>query len=159
MRTARSGGFIGVIAAAVLIETSVLHVVLVARHPALAWTLTLSSLWALGWIILDHRALGRTTIRVTSVQIEGEVGRRLVFSAPRSAIASVEPPRLMPVSGPPKGYINATKPASPNVLIVFRAPVTMRLFGVPRPVRQLALHLDEPESLRAALTPAPGVVH
>lgn len=143
MRAAQSGGFVSVIAFAILIETSGLHLLLATTHPLIAWALTLSSLWALWWIAIDHRALAHTMIRVDADTIAGEVGRRVAFSVPRPAIASVERPRLMPTSGPPAGYLNATKPASPNVLIVFRAPVTMRVFGMSKQVRQLALRLDD----------------
>jgi hypothetical protein len=121
-----------------------------ARHPFIAWTLTLSSLSALAWIFRDQGALGRTTIRVRDGRIEGEIGRRVTFSAEASAVSSVERPRLMPVSGPPKGYVNATKPAAPNVLIVFRAPVPATVLGLSRQIEQLALRLDEPEKFIAS---------
>jgi hypothetical protein len=150
MRSARSGGFIAVIAVAVLIETSGLHLLLATKHPVIAWTLTLSSMWVLWWLAMDHRALARTTLRVEERGISGAVGRRAVVDVPAAAVASVERPRLMPVSGPPKGYVNITKPASPNVLLVFRAPVTIQVLGMARPVRQLALHLDEPDAFIAA---------
>jgi hypothetical protein len=150
MRAARSGGFVAVLGVAILIETAGFHLVLSARHPYWAWALTLTSLWALVWIVTDYRALETSAIRIDAETISGMIGRRLTFSATRAAVASVEPPRLMASSGPPPGYLNATKPAAPNVLIVFRAPVQARLFGLPRPIRQLALRVDDPSALRAA---------
>ena len=150
MRSARSGGFISVIAGAVIIETSVLHLVLARSHPLIAWTLTLSSLSVLWWIAMDHRALNRTTLSLDANGVSGHVGRRLAFSAPLSALKSVGRPQLMPVSGPPKGYLNATKPASPTVLIVFRAPVTAIVLGMPRAITQLALRLDDGDAFMKA---------
>ena len=150
MRAARSGGFVAVLGVAILIETAGFHLVLSARHPWWAWTLTLTSVSTLIWLVADYRALAASTIRVDGDAVSGVIGRRLSFSAPRDAVASVEPPRLLPSSGPPPGYVNATKPAAPNVLIVFRTPVTARLFGMARPIRQLALRVDDPAALRAA---------
>lgn len=151
MRAAKSGGFVAVLGVAIFIETAGFHLLLSARHPYWAWALTLTSLSALVWVIADYRALDTSTIQVSREAIDGTIGRRLTFSAPVSAVASIEPPRLMPSSGPPAGYLNATKPAAPNVLIVFREPVTARLFGRARPLRQLALRVDDPAGLRAAL--------
>ena len=149
MRTAQSGGFVAVIGCAVLIETTGLHLVLSAKHPWLAWTLTLSSMWALWWIMADQRALGRTTLTLTDTTIDVVVGKRLMLRTERAALASVERPRLMSVSGPPKGYLNATKPAAPNVLLVFRSPIAATVVGMSRPVTQLALRLDAPDELMA----------
>lgn len=143
MRSAQSIGITAVVSVAMCIETSGLHLILASRHPWLAWTLTLSSVSALWWLIGDHRAMATSSIRITAEHLEGEIGKRTTFSVPTSRVASVERPRLMPVAGPPRGYLNITKPSSANVLIVFREPVPLKILGVARPVTQLALHLDD----------------
>lgn len=152
MRSARSGGFIAVIAFAVLLETSGLHLVLAPRHPVIAWTLTLSSIWVLWWLAMDYRAMAATTIDIDADTVRGAIGRRIVFASEVGNVKSVGRPQLMPVSGPPKGYVNATKPAAPNVLITFRSPVTATVLGMPRSISQLALRLDDAEAFVSSLT-------
>lgn len=147
MRSARSSGFIAVIAGALALETSVLHVVLSVRHPWIAWALTASSLYAIWWIATDHAKLATTTIAVDGDRMRGTIGKRASFDVSLASIASVERPRLMPSSGPPTGYLNVTKPAAPNVLIVFRSAVTITVLGMARSVSQLALRVDDPEAL------------
>src|SRR4051812_43668734 len=64
MRSAKSGSLMGVVAFAVVIETSLMHLLLSARHPLIAWTLTMSSVWLLWWLWTDLRALGTSTVIV-----------------------------------------------------------------------------------------------
>lgn len=142
MRSARSAGFVAVIAFALLVETSALHLLLVRSHPAIAWALTSSSVGALCWLVIDYRSLGHAVVSIGPGLVAGEIGRRLSFSADASLVRSVGRPQLMPAAGPPKGYINATKPSAPNVLIVFRRPVPVTLLGMSRSASQIALRLD-----------------
>jgi hypothetical protein len=56
--------------------------------------------------------------------------------------------RDLPTPGTNQGrdYLNLTKPASPNVLIVLHMPAKVRLAaGFHRGVGRLSLHLDEPD--------------
>lgn len=151
MRSAQSGAFTGVIAGAVVIETSAVHLLL-SQWPIAAWIFTASSAWLLWWLVSDYRAIAETSIRVEPDRIDGEVGRRLKFTVPMSMVKSAGPPRLMPSSGQPQGYVNATKPAAPNVLLEFRRPVPMAVLGLLRPVTQLALRLDDAPAFITAVT-------
>ena len=101
-RNARSPAIMSAIAAVIVIESVAVHFAVAARHPGVAWALTLTSISALVWLLRD--------------------------------------------------YLNLTKPAAPNVLIMLATPQRVRLVaGIHREVRRLALRLDDPDSFLRAL--------
>jgi hypothetical protein len=150
-RSARSPAVTAAIGAVLVIETLVLHVLLVARHPVLAWVLTVGSVLTLAWLVADHRATGRSGVRLTSDALDVRVGLRVRAAVPRALLASASAPTWRDIPERPDGYLDATQPAEPNVLLTFHEPVGVRLVGVPRRVRQIALHLDDPAGFLSAL--------
>ena len=150
-RTARSGGLVFGLSMAIVVETIALHALLMRRHPIAAWLLTASSLYVIWWLISDYRAMGSGTLRVGAT-LDLDIGRRASVSFPSAQVASVTRPtwRERPKRAP--DYLNATKPAEPNVLIVTTEPVRARLTGgVHRSVTRIGLHVDEPEAFVAAV--------
>ena len=133
-----------------LIETAAFHFLLVSRHPVLAVSLTTSSVFEIVWLVLDYLALGRQVVQLDDETLRLKVGRRFDISVSLANITRALRPsfRDLPTPGTNQGrdYLNLTKPASPNVLIVLHSPVKVRLVaGVHRVVGRLSLHLDEPE--------------
>jgi len=60
----------------------------------------------------------------------------------------------VPAPGSPQAtdYLNLMKPATPNVLLTFTLPVTVRLRGgLQRSARRLGLCLDEPDAFIRAV--------
>ena len=162
-RSARSGSLMAGIALALLVETVVLHYWLVAKHPLLAWVLTLVSLTTLAWLAADYAAMGHGAIRLDDDSLRLDIGRRFSMRLPRGYVTSAIQPawRDLPEAGTPAaaGYLNFTKPAQPNVLLTLREPVTLRLVGgVRRPVQRIGLHVDDPQRLVAELTELPSSV-
>lgn len=159
--SARSGSLMAGIGIALVVETIALHLWLYSRHPWLAWGLTLASVGTLAWLVADYEAMGRGAVRVEADAVHCAIGRRFDFAVERGAIASVARAgwKDIPEPGTPAAadYLNLTKPAEPNVLIVLASPARVRLpGGISRNARRLGLHLDEPEAFVAALTgPAP----
>lgn len=145
MRSARSGAFLAALAMILAVETGALHVLLAARLPLVAWILTLSSVSLLLWLVADYLALGQTVVRVTPDQLEARIGRRVVLTVPVEKVATVAQLGWRDTAGPRGSYLNATKPATPNVLVAFREPVEARVVGMRRPIEKLALHLDQPD--------------
>lgn len=142
----------GVIGFALVVESAGLHLILHDRHPVWAWLLTATSLSALWWIAADDRAMATGGIRLDAGVIEARIGRRVTFTFTRDAVARITRPRLMPAAGWPTGRLNATKPAAPNLEIVFRGPVEVQVLGRPRRVTELAVRVDDPDGLIAAWT-------
>lgn len=157
-RSARSGSLVAGLGLAIVVETMVVHLVLVARHPLIAWALTASSVAALAWLAADYRALGRGTVGVDGDVLELQVGRRVDLRLPRTTVQDVIRPgwRDLPQAGErdAAGFFNATKPAAPNVLLTLVAPVDVRLAGgLSRRAQRIALRLDDPDAFIAALAP------
>jgi len=160
-RSARSGALLAGFGLAIAIETLVLHLWLVARHPIVAWTLTAGSVAALAWLVADYRSLGRGVVRLSDDLLDIRVGLRFAASVPTSAVATATRPtwRDLPTPGTPAtvGYVNLMKPATPNVLLTLAVPATVRLpGGLRRSARRLGLRLDSPDDFLAALH-APAV--
>jgi hypothetical protein len=133
------------------------HFAVAARHPTLAWMLTLASLFAVAWLMRDYVAMGTGSIRLSDDTVELEIGARFDISIPIAAIARAFQPtfRDLPAPGTNQGrdYLNLTKPASPNVLIVLNAPRRVRLApGLHRDVTRIGLRLDDGAAFLAALS-------
>jgi len=155
-RNARSGGLILGLGMAIGVETIALHALFMRSHPWVAWALTLTSAYALWWIVADYRAMGTGAIAVGEM-VELDVGRRVRATFPARDIASITQPtwRERPARAP--DYLNATRPAEPNVLIALKTPATARLVGgIRRSVQRIGVHVDDPGGIVAALSPTLG---
>jgi len=159
-RSARNGSLVAGLGLVIAIETLVLHLWLTKSHPIIGWTLTVSSLAAIGWLVADYRALGRGAVQLTDERLALRVGRRFDVSVPTTAVSSALRPtwRDLPNPGTPQAadYLNLTKPAAPNVLLILSTPMDVRLpGGLRRSATRLALCLDEPDEFLAAIHPTP----
>ena len=155
-RSARSPAILWTVAGLIVLETAALHLLLVRRVPLAAWGLTLASLSALVWLVADDRALHRDdAVQVDGTRVRCLVGKRLDATFDRSDVREVLTPTWRDLAGTPRPF-NATKPASPNVLIAFARPVRVRILGgMERSIERLALHLDAPQEFVALLSGNP----
>ena len=155
-RSARSGALTAGMALAVAAEALVLHLWLGARHPGWAWTLTALSAATLAYLALEYRAWGSGAVHVTPDALDLRIVGRATLHVPRTTVAGavIATWRALP-DGPDAGYLNATGPAEPNVVLTFTAPVPVRIAAglVTRRVQRLGLHVDDPRGLVAALAP------
>lgn len=153
-RRARSGALAAGLGLAIAIETPVLHLWLGVRHPTWAWSLSVLGVATLVWIVLEYRAMGHPTVRVTSGLLYVAIGHRAALQVPRAQITSAAPAtwRDLP-DGPDSGYLNATAPASPNVVLTFAPPVRARMVAglARRSVTRVGLCLDDPTAFLEAL--------
>ena len=83
-RTARSAAIPIGIGIVLTVESVVLHLWLVSRHPAIASALTLSSLVTLAWLAADWRAMGHAGVDVGEGALSVRIGRRFVADVPRA---------------------------------------------------------------------------
>jgi len=156
-RSARSKPLLIGISIALAVETFALHMLLwQRRHPYVAWTLTALSILTILWIVRDYVAMGEGAIHLDERELHLTVGRRVNVRVPRTQISQVITPtfRDLPTPGTNQGvdFLNPTKPATPNVLLTLREPMTVRLPGRRRTIRRIALHLDEPAAFIAAVS-------
>ena len=159
---ARLGVLLWGLALAIAIETMVLHLWLVAKHPLVAWTLLASNVLTIGWLVRDDRALGRTPIEVADGELRFRFGTRWRADIPLPMVASATridwraAEALADPSRPrDRSYLKATTIGAPNVLVTLREPVPVRgPLGIVRPVRTLGLCLDDPDAFIAAVSAA-----
>ena len=163
---ARLGALLWGLALVLVIETVVLHLWLVARHPVVAWALLASNVLTIGWLVRDDRALGRIPIEVADGELRFRFGTRWRADIPLAMVASATrvdwraAEALADPSRPrDRTYLRAATTGTPNVLVTLREPVPVHgPMRIVRPVRTLGLCLDEPDAfiaaLREAATPA-----
>ena len=155
-RSARSKPFVVGISIAIAVETLALHALLWQRYPYLAWTLTALSILGILWFARDYVAMGQGAVYIDESELHLIIGRRVNVRVPRARIAQVVTPtfRDLPTPGTNQGvdFLNPTKPATPNVLLMLREPMTLRVPGRQRTIRRIALHLDDPAAFIAALS-------
>jgi hypothetical protein len=155
-RSARSAAITFTLVTVILIESVAVHVAVAARQPTLAWVLTLTSLIAVLWLVRDYRAMGTGVVRLAGDAVELTIGRRFALVIPLAAIERATTPsfRDLPAAGTTQGrdFLNLTKPAAPNVLLVLGAPQRVRLTaGLYRNARRIAFRLDDAPSFLGAL--------
>ncbi|MBC7789567.1 MAG: hypothetical protein H7Z74_06455 [Anaerolineae bacterium] len=153
-RNARSGSLTAGFALAIAVETVVVHLWLVSRHPVWAWSLTTLSAITLAWLALDYRAMGRGSVLVQADALDVVIGRRTAFRIPRTQVVTARAASWRDEPDTPNpNYLNATAPADPNVILSIAPPVHLPLVGrlVTRSITSLGIRLDDPEGFLAAL--------
>jgi hypothetical protein len=163
-RSSRSGSLTVGLALILTIETVVLHLLLQAKHPIAAWSLTFLSLVTLAWLAIDYQRIGRESVSVRDGTLTLRVGLRARAEIGLDAVAHAMRPtwKDLPTVGSPKakGYLNLTKPASPNVLIVLDKAYPVLIASAVRvPTSRIGLHLDDPDGFLAAVNNARGITH
>ena len=155
-RGARSGAVTSLLAMLVLVETGTLHLLLVRFVPALAYTLSATSMTLLVWLIADYAAMGRAAVVLEAPQIHLRIGRRLRATIPLTQIVTAKQPTWQEVGAAAPRFLNPTKPSAPTVLFVFATPqIVTILDALRRPIRRLGLHVDDAAAFLAELQAPP----
>lgn len=152
--TARRVGF-GAVVGAVLIagvgETVGLHFLVARWSGTAAWVLTALSVYSALWLVGEWRALELRPVLLTATALEIRIGLRWRARVPRSSITAV-------CSGPDErghpGAPRASALGAPNLYVHADEEIVLHgLFGRTRRAACVGLRVDDPEALRAALTP------
>jgi hypothetical protein len=112
-------------------------------HGALALLHGYSLLWLLG----DLRLMRESRHRASREGLAVDLGQRARAFVPRAAIAAVH------VGAAPDGSLHITPREAPNLVVELSEPVQVELLVGKRVTRRLALFVDDPVRLAAALTP------
>jgi hypothetical protein len=138
---------------ALIVETVAVHFLVRMHSPALAWVLTLLSLYTLLWLIGDYRALVARPIRATASHLRFRYGLRWEADVPLDVVKEAE--LLPPPMGPTpkeKGRLVVSLPGGANLKLQFERPTDfLGLYGRRKMITELRVRVDEPEKLRAAL--------
>ena len=130
-------------------ETIAVHLLIVAWSPRAAWVLTALSIYALLWLAAVFQAARLRPVVVSADQLLVRTSLLWTIEVPRDAIASV---RAIEDAPREKSILRAALATAPVVLVMLKRPMVARgPLGLRRTVRGIALYVDEPARLRAAL--------
>jgi hypothetical protein len=123
--SARSKPLVIGISIAILVESLVVHVLIVQRFPWLAVILWLTNVYTIWWLVRDYRMVeSRPTVLRRDVAFVG-VGKRLRGEIPYAIMESVLQPSWQERPGPTTPeYVKLAGPGDPNVVIRLREPYT-----------------------------------
>ena len=125
------------------------HVALHAWSARAAWASSALAVYALVWLAAAYQAARLRPVALSADRLLARTSLLWTAEIPRSAIASVIRIQEMPRE---KGILRAALGTAPELLLTLREPVTARgPLGIRRTVTGIALHVDDPGKLRAAL--------
>ncbi|MBY0492190.1 MAG: hypothetical protein K2R93_20285 [Gemmatimonadaceae bacterium] len=140
-----------------VVEAVVLHLVLAARYPWIAYPMEVVGVLAFVqmWRLFGSLAGGRVTVSDDTVEIHA--GRMAHVAIPRALILDVVKASWtnLPQKGTAEadGYVNVTGPSEPALLLTLREPVPVRIMGlVTKSAHRIAVFVDQAHDLRGLLS-------
>ena len=135
-----------------VVEAAVVHILVQRWSPALAWALTILSIYGVVWIIGFLQALRLRPILLTPRALVVRAGMLSVVEVPLDAIARIVPATFpYPDRGTPE-YLQSMVSGDPQFLIELdRSLRAEGVYGRSRTVRLVGLAVDEPAEFRSAL--------
>ncbi|WP_395138644.1 hypothetical protein [Armatimonas sp.] len=143
------GGLLFALGFVTVVEGLLVHVLLRQWHPVAGWIFTGLHVYTLLWLAAAYQAARLRPVVVFTDTLLFRFSLLWTAEIPRSKIAAVEPIKTMPED---KTILRAVFGDEPQLLLTLTEPVAVRgLFGICKRVLQIALSVDEPEKLQAAL--------
>jgi len=147
--TSGFGGVLLMLGVVAVSEGIAVHFVLMEYAPRAAWVHLAVNVYGLLWLVAAYQAARLRPVVVTEDTLLVRASLLWTAEVPRAAIASVtdvvEAPRG-------RGVLKAALGTTPVLLVTLSAPIEARgLMGLRRQVTRIALHVDDPAGLRAAL--------
>ena len=158
--THRESGFMALVmmgCVVVSVETAVVHLLASHWSPTLALWLLFFDAYSLLFLLAHGHAVRLSPIQLTADTLDIRVGFFWQVQVPRATLRAAEPLRGDLQATP--DTLNLAKPlfTAPNLLLTLAAPVALRgLYGTQRTARCLALYVDQPAELLAALAVTPN---
>jgi hypothetical protein len=141
--------FAGMIGFLVIGESVATHLLVALASPLAAWIATVSSAYALLWIIADCHAIRLYPHAVVGETLHLRLGIRWRAAVPLADIESITS-----IHAVPEGAFSLAL-FEPSVLVTLRAPTEVRgLFGRTRRADRIALTIDDPARLHAQIRAA-----
>jgi hypothetical protein len=143
--------FAGVMGFLIIVETAAAHIALVMWKPWIAWVSTVSSAYALVWLVGDAQLIRLYPIAIAGGALRVRVGIRWRATIALFDIASVTESRSVP-----QGALSVAV-LEPTVLVTLCTPVeVVGLLGRRRRADRIAMTIDEPAAFIAAVSAARG---
>lgn len=144
----RSAMLIATLAVVLVIETAGMHLLISLWSATAAWILTGLSAYTLLWVVGDYRAIARRPTILSRDSLLIRVGLRFSGEVPLAMIEAARPANWRDACRPPPKHVNLAAPATPNLLITFRAPIAARrFFGIQSTVHGVLMAVDQPDRM------------
>jgi hypothetical protein len=154
----RESGFVALVATAIgvmLVEMTCVHLLALHWYPRLAPWLLLVDGYGAVLLVAHAHAVRLRPVLLTATELRIRTGVVWELTVPRSSLVAVELLTEAPAAG--AGVLNLAKLlfATPNLLLTFADPVVaVGPYGIQRPVRRVAIYLDQPRQFVAAMAPS-----
>lgn len=136
------GAVAAAFSAIIVIETVVVHLMLRAWSPTVAWILTGLSLYGLLWLLGDYRAMRRRATSLSATTLAIRLGLRWELDVPLSAVERVE--IVNDRAAPGTADLRVSPLRTSNVRLILSAPVDARgMYGIKRHASTIWLQLDQ----------------
>ena len=141
--------FFAVAIFAVIVETAVLHLLLMQWSNVAAWILTGLSIYSLFFVIGDFNAIRKRPIYLDEAVAKIRIGFRWRFNLPYHMIESVE---LRTPDKEKEEFANLILAGEANVVIKLKEEMHAEgLYGLKKKMTQLALAIDDKQTFKAEL--------
>jgi hypothetical protein len=148
------GGLLLGLGLLVAMEGLSVHLLLRGWSTRAAWVHAGLNVYALVWLVAAFRAARLRPLVLSPARLLVRTSLFWTVAIPREHIASVAFIEEMPRG---KGVLRAAFGAAPNLLLTLSEQVQARgPLGIERSVARVALYVDEPEQLEAALSTGTG---
>ena len=146
-------GLFSAILGTAVVELFVVHLLIHARAPRLAWALAALSALGIVWLVGFIRSLVLRPVLVSDEAVIVRGGAAWTLEIPRAAIERVDGGRIVraPSKRAPE-HLQGTPLAQPNLLLTLREPLEAHgLYGRRKVVRTVSMRLDEADKFRGML--------
>lgn len=141
--------FFAVAIFAVVVETAVLHLLLMQWSLTAAWILTGLSIYSLFFVIGDFNAIRKRPIYLSDEAIKVRVGFRWRMDIPFEMIESIT---LRTPDKEKEEFANLILAGEANVAIKLKEEMTAEgLYGIKKRLDRLAIHIDDKHGFKAAV--------
>lgn len=150
----RKTGFVGLgiaILFVCLLESILVHLLVMQYNPAVAAGLTALSLYALIFLIAHINAVRRQPLLIDDNRLIVRIG--IIWRA-SIALDTIRDMTTQQTINSSTDSVNLAKPllSAPNVLLELEEPIRLEgVYGINRTTRRLALYVDDPNLLRFGL--------
>jgi hypothetical protein len=138
----------GTLAGVSVIEAALVHLVVMRWSAAIAWALTVLSIYGTVWLIAAARSFVLRPVLVEAGELVARGGMIWTVRIPLAAIRLIE-------SGTARYDLKLPPASQPNVVLRFAEPVMAHgMYGITRRVASLALAIDDRSGFERALRAA-----
>ena len=143
--------FLAVALFALVVETAVLHLLLIQWSSVAAWILTGLSIYSLFFVFGDLNAIRKRPVYVKDGNLNLRIGLRWRVTIP---VAEIESIALRTPDKEKEEFANLIVAGEANTVLTFKSEIEARgLYGIRKKFNTLAIYLDQKQEFYDLLTP------